>query len=467
MPGRVLIIDDLATNRIILKVKLSAAYYEVVQAASPEDAVAQMSTLRPDLILLGSHVADRQKHDDTNTPQAHALAHSIQMLQKRDDGAAPTPVVVMVGDDADKGTRIRALQAGATDVLARSLDDQILLAKMRSLMRQRISDQELRQHSLSANALGFAEAQQGFAATGQIVLVTENKPAARTMRTRLAPHSKHTLHIKNSGEIMGKAQMQGADLFIIHVQPGEEANGLRLLSELRANSRARACPIVALLPACSSAITANLLDLGAEDVMCLAMHPHEIALRLNEQIARKWDADRLRDQMNDGLQAAVIDDLTGIYNRRYAMSYLDRLIRSPENASRTFAVMIADLDYFKQINDTYGHPGGDAVLRRVAQLLRNHLGKHDLVARIGGEEFLIVVPDADQSVANEIATQLCALVRDTPITLPGQRGSAHVTISIGLAAGTVHYASAQDILSQADRALYQSKAAGRNTVRAA
>jgi len=464
MPGRVLIIDDLATNRIILKVKLSAAYYEVAQAASVEDACARLPDLRPDVILLSARQAEAGDS---------ALIQTIRLLRQPIDGGVATPVVVLLSAD-NAEDRIRALTAGADEVLCRPLDEQMLLARLRNLMRQRLSDQELRHHSLTAHTLGFAEEQNSFDLPGQVGLIAQHKQTARKLQSRLAPHLHHSLRMMSAEEIMCTAPTNPAlgptpapDLFLLQLADGQGQDGLRLLAELRADPVTRNCPVVALLPEEDPTLAANLLDLGAGDVITTSADTHEIALRLGKQMDQKRSSDRLRDQLKDGLLAAVIDPLTGLYNRRYALSYLKCLIDTQGSDADSFAVMVADLDYFKQVNDRFGHAAGDAVLTRVAALLKGHLRKDDLVARIGGEEFLIIVPGTTQDQARDIATQLCRLVRDTPIALPGRTTPAQVTISIGLALGQASDTKADVILELADRALYRSKAEGRNTVCAA
>lgn len=460
MPGRVMIIDDLATNRIILKVKLSAAYYDVSQATSVADAVAQISQARPDLILLVVRSVEEQR-----------LRQTIQLLRRGDIAANVTPVVVLL-DSQSARDRIAVLRAGAEEVLSRPLDEQMFLARLRRVMREQLSDQDLRHHTLNALNPGFADAQKQFAGPGQIGLLAQNRQATRKLQTRLANHLPHTLRMMSAEDVMGAAPplvppvaRQVPDLFVMHFDGPEVQEGLRLFSALRADGSTRSCPIIVLLSSESTEIAGQLLDLGAGDVILAGTDLEEIAVRVNAQLALKQLRDQMRDSLKDGLQAAVIDPLTGIYNRRYALSYLKCLMQEREDSSQRFAVMVADLDYFKQINDTFGHAAGDAVLVDVAKLLTAQLRKQDMVARIGGEEFLIIVPDTSRDQARRIATDLCAKVRDTPIPLPGQSTPAHVTISIGLTLADGHGGGAETIIDRADRALYRSKAEGRDTVR--
>ena len=215
-------------------------------------------------------------------------------------------------------------------------------------------------------------------------------------------------------------------------------------------------------------MAATVLDMGANDVVCGTVDPRELDLRVAVQLEQKQQTDMFRDQLHIGLQAAVIDPLTGLYNRRYALPFLERLTRTVKNGDRGFAVMVADLDHFKQVNDQHGHAVGDAVLARVAETLRANLGDDDLIARIGGEEFLIVTPNTSRAEARQTASRLCRIIQRTPIPLPDRNMSIKVTVSIGVAMGQMAAdgtaPSVEGLLDHADRALYGSKADGRNTV---
>ncbi|WP_456237871.1 GGDEF domain-containing protein [Mangrovicoccus ximenensis] len=167
------------------------------------------------------------------------------------------------------------------------------------------------------------------------------------------------------------------------------------------------------------------------------------------------------------------DPLTGLYNRRYAMPHLDRIAGRAAQTGRGFAVMMLDLDRFKAVNDTHGHAAGDRVLMETAARLSDNIRKHDLLARIGGEEFLIAMPDTDPDRVRLAAARLRRVIADHPMAA----GPAllPVTVSIGIAFADIPAlreavaadqltASVKRLLERADKALYSAKAQGRNTV---
>jgi two-component system cell cycle response regulator len=147
---------------------------------------------------------------------------------------------------------------------------------------------------------------------------------------------------------------------------------------------------------------------------------------------------------------------------------MQAIAEAAQTSGAIFAVLVADIDQFKSVNDRFGHAVGDAVLVQVAERLRQNLRAGDLLARIGGEEFLIALPDIALAEARCIAERLCSMMSDAPFDI-GQGRALPVTLSIGLAiseggCAPAHLDSVTEIVDRADRALMRSKAAGRNQV---
>lgn len=161
-------------------------------------------------------------------------------------------------------------------------------------------------------------------------------------------------------------------------------------------------------------------------------------------------------RINHQLEAmAWTDTLTGLGNRRYFQEKLLAALSSYHENNVPFSLFIIDIDHFKKINDTYGHPVGDQVLTNLARLLQSMSRENDMVARYGGEEFVAILPDADQETGLSIAERYCATAASTML------GEYQITISIGVATAT-NGDTDQTLLNQADLALYASKNGGRN-----
>ncbi len=172
-----------------------------------------------------------------------------------------------------------------------------------------------------------------------------------------------------------------------------------------------------------------------------------------------------RKQLEEQLQKlANTDPLTELYNRRVFLEQLaQEIARLARFESQSAALLMIDLDYFKRINDTYGHSTGDQVLRQFAKIVRQTSRTIDLAARLGGEEFAILLPGATQIEAMAMAERLRKLVADALIF--HEKGSVHITISIGAAALSANDVDGDAVLKHADAALYEAKEAGRNQSR--
>ena len=163
------------------------------------------------------------------------------------------------------------------------------------------------------------------------------------------------------------------------------------------------------------------------------------------------------------LRESIRDDLTELYNRRF---FNERLIDEVDRARRyggVFSLLLCDIDHFKKINDTFGHPTGDKVLIRVASILSDNIRSSDMVARYGGEEFAILLLNTDKNLARTLAGQLC---RTLAASLIPEIDGKQITISIGIATFQDDSISFEGLLSKVDRAMYLAKEQGRNQVMA-
>lgn len=449
MPARLLIVDDLSANRILLKSKLAAACYEVIQAEDGVTALRVARQQQTDLILV-----------DMGVPDMDGIA--VCQRLRADPSTRTLPVIVTA--PAESEDRLRALAAGADDFIRRPFNDQLLLARIRSLLRAREEEVELSLRELTGKALGLAEDMAEFEHPAQIALVSADPRVAQGWRDGVAPLLRHRLHVLDP---LATRQNQPLpmDVFVIEAPAERPEEGLRLIADLRSRSVARNAAMCLILPPEETAAAAMALDLGANDALTHPLDPRELALRIETLVRRKRLADRLRNTLRDGARAALRDPLTGTYNRRYVLPHLARLAERLRKGGRSFVVMALDIDRFKTVNDRWGHPAGDAVLREVASRLQDNLRGADTLARIGGEEFLILMPDTGPAQGRRAAERLCRIIESRPMTLPNGRTEVPITLSIGLAIGKRgRTETAERLIEQADRALMQAKAFGRNCV---
>ena len=253
------------------------------------------------------------------------------------------------------------------------------------------------------------------------------------------------------------------DLVLVNLSLAE-FDALRLCSLLRSIERTRTLPILLITEPDEMARLERGLDLGVNDYLIRPVDRQELLARARTQIRRKRYTDRLRDTVQQTLELAVIDALTGLHNRRYLDGHLANAIERALTRSTDLALLILDIDYFKKINDSHGHDAGDAVLREFSQRVARNLRSVDLACRYGGEEFVIIMPETDRQLALLVAERLRSKIADEPFAIQGGARFIDVTVSIGLACLESPADNAATLLKRADDALYRAKAQGRNRV---
>ena len=455
MIGKILIVDDVSTNRIVFKVKLTAAGYNTAMAANGSICLRLAQTESPDLILLDLMLPDMSGIEVLRQLKANPLTRRIP--------------VVMFSSQQDQPMRLAALQAGAEDFLARPIDDQTLLARLRGLFRAREMVGGLSPLEQGLGLFGMAEPAQAFEKPGHVALVLNRTEAALHLRKQLASVGKEQFTIVTPEDVYADPAHHGApDVYLIDADIGTPGGGLRVMSELLSRGASRHASLCIYSLSSPNLVPAMAFDLGASDLVDSRISPSELAVRLHALVRRKRDADHMRATVQDGLRLAMIDPLTGLHNRRYGLAQLNAIAARAQRDGTGFGVMVVDLDRFKAVNDRWGHAAGDAVLIEVAGRLASNLRASDLLARIGGEEFLIALPASTQEEASLVAKRLCVAVQSQAAVLADGTSIA-VTISIGMTVGGGKVqdglvGNVADLVDKADRALMQSKSGGRNMV---
>lgn len=253
-------------------------------------------------------------------------------------------------------------------------------------------------------------------------------------------------------------------------------NGPDLCQALRTTNEGRCMHIVLIADEHDEEHLANAYEAGADayapsDISAIGLRARLHSAQRLVQLQNSWSKDRAQLRQTAAELAvanrrlenvALTDVLTGLPNRRSAMDLLAQAWSAATRSGAPLSVMVVDIDHFKQINDTYGHAGGDIVLREAAHSLRASARREDSVCRIGGEEFLVICPGTDLKAAMRSAERLRACLETKQILIGLTEKS--VTASIGVAVQKVDTADIDALVSAADKALYQAKKAGRNQV---
>ncbi len=452
MTARILVVDDIPANVKLLEVRLLAEYFEVLTASGGAEAIEICESSKVDVVLL-----------DVMMPGMDGF--EVCRRLKSDPATAHIPVVMITALD-QSADRVRGLEAGADDFLTKPVNDLQLMTRVKSLVRLKTLTDELRLRASTTRNIGLEELLGRRHAVQQsipkVLLVDERDASARDIETMLEGAARLDV-VADPRD--GSFQVAEGDYDCVMVSTAfADFDPLRLCSQLRNLDRARFMPIILIAGDGEEDLVIRGLDLGVNDYVVRPVDKHELTARLRTQVLRKRYNDELRASLTQTIEMAVTDGLTGLHNRRYLDSHLQILFDRAVARRRPLSVMITDLDRFKSINDTYGHDGGDDVLREFARRLRKNVRGIDLVCRYGGEEFVVVMPDTDGPIAEKVAERIRAEIERTPFAIGKDGTTIGVTISVGISSILQPTDTVEALMKRADVALYEAKASGRNRV---
>ena len=309
----------------------------------------------------------------------------------------------------------------------------------------------------------------------RILVVDDSAMDRKIVSNRLAKSPHHVQTACDGAEALQIALQTNPHLIISDwMMP--EMDGLELCRTLRRSEQASRVYIIMMTANDNTEDLVTAFEAGADDyipkpvnhaVLMARLRAAERVIALQERVERDREAIRRAaaelSLANRQLQRlALYDTLTGLPNRRYAMDRLAKEWERSHRQDKPMLCMIADIDHFKKVNDTWGHDAGDLVLQETARVMQDCLRASDDICRYGGEEFLAICPDADLTVAQELGDRLRAAVAANPIETAQFQGS--ITVSIGVAGTGSDVDTTTAMLKLADEALYAAKDAGRNRV---
>lgn len=297
----------------------------------------------------------------------------------------------------------------------------------------------------------------------QSVLIVDDNPEIHTVvRARLEGEGLRFLHAQNAVTAFELARRHVPDLLCLDLHmPGTD--GLALCRQLKEDPELRTIPVIVLTGSLDVATKVRAFELGASDYVTKPFDGVELRARVRSALRTKRYHDLLATK-------ARIDALTGLWNRGYLDEQLHVAVSALERRGRHFSLVLADLDHFKTLNDTYGHAFGDTAICRAAAALSEVAREGDVVCRFGGEEFAIILSDTPAAAAAPVAERFRRAVED--IRLRKGNDCMYLTASFGLSGSdTLCFAGTpvtpESLLADTDEALYRAKGNGRNRVVAA
>jgi two-component system, cell cycle response regulator len=453
MTARVLVVDDIQANVRLLEARLTAEYFDVLTAFNATDALAILARERVDVVLLDVMMPGMDGYECCQEIKANPKLQHI-----------PVVMVTALDQATDK---IRGLEAGADDFLHKPVDEIALVTRVKNLARLKMLNDEMMVRAASSK-VGPGEPKVPDWRTaglgGRVLVVDDHERTAQRIAEALSEHHKPealtdpaaTLKTLNEGNY---------DLLVISLSLKDQ-DGLRLCGQVRSQEKTRHLPIIVLSEPTEEARLHRALDMGVNDYLQRPLDRNEMQARVKTQVARKRHQDYLRNRLEETVEMAITDSLTGLNNRRFMEQHLSALLAKAVEAGRPLSLLVADIDFFKKVNDGYGHDAGDAVLREFALRLKRYIRGIDLACRLGGEEFVVIMPETDLRRAFQVAERLRVRVAADPFEI--SRGQfIDVTASVGIAAIQGRSDTIEDLFKRADNALYAAKRQGRNRVLAA
>jgi len=297
--------------------------------------------------------------------------------------------------------------------------------------------------------------------TAPTVLVVDDSRATRAfVRRALEQAGFRTMEAADGEEALAWVAEQAPDAILLDIDmPG--LDGFQTLERLNAWPAASRIPVIFLTAHSAAEDAVAGLVLGAQDYIRKPCPPEELVARVRTTMALKARQDALREQLETVTRLSTTDALTGLPNRRSLDEILAAAGQSSGADHHPLSVAVIDIDHFKRVNDREGHAIGDAVLRTVALRLLSAVRGGGHIGRWGGEEFLCVLPGQDAEAAARLAEAMRTAVCIEPVPVTESSGLC-ITVSIGVATGVG--VDAQQLVVDADNALYEAKGSGRNRV---
>jgi two-component system cell cycle response regulator len=451
MTARVLIVDDIAANVRLLQAKLEADYYEVLTASDGHAAIEMAIAQQPDIILLDVMMPEIDGYEVCRQLKQHAETRHI-------------PIILITALDG-REDRLSGLEAGADDFLTKPVDDVVLMARLQALVRLKQMVDDLRSRESTSRRAGLIDQElydRQISATGNVLILDDNTRQAERLMLQLGED--HRCAYETDPAKALKIAAGRVDLVVLNLT-AKAFDALRWVAQLRTNEATRQRPVLAIINADERKAMLKALELGVNDVVPRPIDMLELRARAKTQIKRKRYGDFLRNTLDRSLELAITDPLTNLNNRRFLDHHLNlAMARHIRGAGEdVVSVLMLDIDFFKRVNDTYGHDAGDEVIREFARRLSLNVRAIDMPCRFGGEEFVVLMPGTDQPDALHIAERVRSQVADIPFVLTDGR-SLDVTVSVGVATSRGLGDSPEGLLKRADEGVYEAKQSGRNRV---
>ncbi len=384
---------------------------------SPESLVTECQRHKPEAIVIDV---------DFGEPDTVTGIETIETIQQNHE--TPIPILYLSESDGSIETRLRAVRSGGEEFFYQALDPGQLIEKIET-------------YSCVHPAEPY-----------KVLVVDDSKAQAKFMENVLKKAGMHSMVLTDPMDVIGALEDFSPEIIILDMyMPG--CTGMELAKVIRQQDRLHSVPIIYLSAEEDVSKQLYAMSMGGDDFLTKPIDPKHLIATLHNRGRRARSL----------LALMIRDSLTGLYNHTHSLHLLENEINRAKQHGHPLSYAMLDIDLFKKINDSYGHPIGDRVLRSLSLFLKQRLRKSDHIGRYGGEEFAIIFPETTlkdaRNVMNEIRENFSRLQQ------PAAGTDFTVTFSCGVAAWDGE--TPQELCEKADHVLYEAKEAGRNQVRIA
>jgi two-component system cell cycle response regulator len=450
---KILIVDDDPLNVKLTAAKLPVDCYETLRAYNGQEALEKIDKYSPDIILL-----------DIMMPGMDGYAVTRKLKNNPDTRDIPVILITALDGTDDK---VKGLEAGADEFLNKPVNTAELTARVRSFLPLKQYQDQLKVRTQSKQLFSTPEEEKKYIQSTfnpqSILLVEDNDKDVRLIQGYLNGEGYKLSLARDGEETLSRVRGEKIDLLLLDILlPG--IDGFEVCRRLKDMEQTRDIQIVVIT--CLRDLESKIkgLELGIDDFLVKPINKFELQTRLKTLLNKKKYLDRLHVNYDTALHYAITDRRTGLYNHGYFEHMLEAEVKRSNRHKHPLALIMIDIDDFKQYNDTLGHLAGDEILRVLGKLIKKNIREVDLGARYGGEEFAIILPYTDLEGARMGAERIKKIITDHPFDPQISIASRRLTISMGVAAYPSDATSVQELVQIADKALYTAKERGKNRI---
>jgi len=453
----ILIVDDELRNIKLMTAILSVEPYEILQALNGEQALAMIDKNKIDLILL-----------DVMMPGISGF--EVTQLVKTNPATKHIPIILVTALDGRENKQ-KAMEVGADEFLTKPVNKIEVITRTKSILQLKQCQEQLNARINIGEKLAIPqkiislETQDTYQRETDyqtVLLIEDDSQQIKLIKSLVATEPYHLLIASSGEEAIKIGQKARVDVILLDLMlPG--MSGYDVCDYYKSKEATRNIQIVAITSLSDLESKIKCIDKGVDDYLVKPVNSKEIKSRINVLLKKKLYLDQLQAHHKEVLNLAIIDGLTGLYNQTYLKNYLQLEVERSQERGYQIALIMFDLDNFKNYNDTLGHPAGDIVLKQFSDIIKKNIREIDLPARHGGEEFAVVMPYSSKHNAISTADQIRAALQSSTIKDEIDQMNK-ITTSIGIALCPKHAITVDSLIGKADYMLYQAKKTGKNKI---